>query len=75
MAACHLHPDRDANVPCQKVNLRGYCEDCLEEGAPCFDPGIYCKFRPSCVIWARAREAGRHRKNGSDMGLESAVSA
>jgi hypothetical protein len=27
------------------------------------------------VIWARAREAGRHRKNGSDMGLESAVSA
>ena len=64
MPACHIHPNREARVTCKKANFRGYCEACLEEGAPCFDPGLYCKFRSQCVIWELAREKGLHRSNG-----------
>ena len=61
MTFCHIHPDREARVTCQKNNLRGYCGDCLEDGVPCFDPVIYCKFRGQCIIWELARDAGLHR--------------
>ena len=59
MIYCHNHPDREARVACQKANIRGYCEECLEAGRPCFDPGLYCKFRGQCVINEMARENGK----------------
>ncbi|MBW2619136.1 MAG: hypothetical protein JRC92_09700 [Deltaproteobacteria bacterium] len=62
MANCVNHPDRPAAVPCQKVPFRGYCSECLEDAAPCFDPELYCKFRSACIIWELARENGRHRR-------------
>ena len=62
MAVCHNHPDREARVTCQKANFRGYCQECLDNGAPCFDPSIYCKFRGQCVIWELAKEHGLHRE-------------
>ena len=62
MPYCHIHPDREARVTCQKANFRGYCQECLDLGAPCFDPEIYCKFRGQCIIWELARENGLHRK-------------
>jgi len=62
MVHCVNHPDREARVACQKVNVRGYCQECLDEGAPCFDPELYCKFRSQCIIWELARENGLHRR-------------
>jgi hypothetical protein len=73
MVKCHIHPDRDAPYVCQKVNIRGYCPECIQEGVPCFDPEIYCKYRGQCVIWSMAREAGLHRK--SDNGEENEKAA
>ena len=68
MTNCQNHAGREVRVLCQKNPSRGYCEECLDEGVPCFDPEIYCKFRGQCVIWALARENGLHRKgeNGSN---------
>lgn len=67
MIACVNHPDREARFPCQKNNTRGYCQECVGSGVPCFDPDIYCKFRSQCVIWEMAREHGLHHldENGS----------
>ena len=62
MARCVIHPDRETNVVCQRLTHRGYCAECLEKGAPCFEPEVYCKFRTACVIWELAREQGLHRK-------------
>ena len=62
MGACHNHPDREMKVACQKANFRGYCQECLDKGVPCFDPDIYCKFRSQCIIWELAREHGLHRR-------------
>lgn len=64
MAICHNHPEREARVICQKVPFRGYCQECLDEGAPCFDPNIYCKFRSQCIIWELAKENGLHKNSG-----------
>jgi len=61
MAHCVNHPDREAAITCQKIDSRGYCQECLDEGAPCFDPELYCKFRSQCIIWELAREKGFHR--------------
>ena len=65
MAYCVNHPDRETNVVCQRLNSRGYCSECLEAGAPCFEPEVYCKFRGQCVIYALAREHGLHRKSAN----------
>jgi hypothetical protein len=43
---CVNHPDREARYVCQKHNVH-LCEECLT----CRDPELYCKFRPSCMIW------------------------
>ncbi len=58
MGYCVNHPDREANVVCQRMPSRGYCDECLEKGAPCFEPEVYCKYRTSCVIRELAREKG-----------------
>lgn len=63
MIKCRNHPDIDTPIVCQKNDSRGYCPQCLEEGAPCFDPEVYCKFRSQCVIWELAREKGLHRQS------------
>ncbi len=65
MIKCVNHPDREARVPCQKANVRGYCQECLDNGAPCFDPELYCKFRSQCIIYELAREHGLHKKSQS----------
>ncbi len=54
MGKCINHPDRETSYLCMKHNIY-LCEECLE----CRDPGIYCKFRPSCPIWfLTKRKAG-----------------
>lgn len=58
MAYCVNHPDRETNVVCQRMPNRGYCQECLDKGVPCFEPDVYCKFRSSCVIRELAREKG-----------------
>jgi hypothetical protein len=68
---CRNHPDREADVLCQKNGTRGYCRECLDEGVPCFDPDIYCKFRTQCIIWALAREHGLHHKGEMDAAAPS----
>ena len=62
MTKCHNHPDREARVVCQKIGFRGYCQECLDQGASCFDPSIYCKFRGQCLIRELARENGVNRQ-------------
>ena len=58
MGYCVNHPDRETNVVCQRMPTRGYCQECLDKGVPCFEPEVYCKFRTSCVIRELAREKG-----------------
>ncbi|MDZ7697850.1 MAG: hypothetical protein U5R49_13315 [Deltaproteobacteria bacterium] len=53
---CRNHPDREARVTCQKMNI-GYCLDCLENCEACTDPCGYCQFRPQCVIWETCRKS------------------
>ncbi len=47
---CANHPDRKAMGYCEKNN-RYLCEEC----AKCQSPGMYCKYRPKCVIWELSR--------------------
>ncbi|MFH1090044.1 MAG: hypothetical protein V1742_00595 [Pseudomonadota bacterium] len=61
MSACHIHQGRNVRVNCLKINTRGYCQECLDQGVPCFDPNVYCKFRGQCVILELARLHGLHR--------------
>lgn len=55
MGQCVCHPEIDSSYRCMKHNVY-VCEDCLT----CRDPNIYCKFRPSCVIWFMDREKKKH---------------
>jgi hypothetical protein len=71
MSYCHNHPDIEARVTCQKNNTRGYCQECLDRGVPCFDPELYCKFRGQCVIWELARENGFHRRGQEEPRCEA----
>ncbi len=52
-AACS-HSGGDAGILCMKHNIH-MCETCMK----CRDPELYCKFRPSCLIWFRRRESGK----------------
>jgi len=59
MATCINHPDRETNYICLKQNIY-LCEECLG----CSDPELYCKFRPSCIIWFMTRKiAGMESSN------------
>jgi hypothetical protein len=51
MGYCVNHADRRTQVLCQKHQVY-LCEECME----CRDPQLYCKFRPSCMIWFVAKE-------------------
>ena len=60
MDKCRHHPDRDACVLCQKMEV-AYCQECLDNCKACTDPCLYCKFRPSCVIWELCRKEAKKR--------------
>nr|HID59400.1 hypothetical protein [Desulfobacterales bacterium] len=46
MGRCINHPDRETSLLCMKDKVY-VCEESLR----CRDPGIYCKFGPSCPTW------------------------
>lgn len=58
---CRHHPEREAVVVCNKMEY-GYCEECLADCRACTDPELYCRHRPSCVIWEQCRKAVRKRR-------------
>ncbi len=43
---CAYHPGVEAKYWCAK-HEKYLCEECMK----CQDPGGYCKFRTSCMIW------------------------
>jgi hypothetical protein len=51
MGSCKNHPDSATTYLCQKHNY-SVCEQCLN----CSDPNLYCKFRPSCIIFFKAKK-------------------
>lgn len=53
---CRFHPERDARVTCQKMDI-GYCQECLDNCEACTEPCGYCKFRPQCIIWELCRRS------------------
>jgi len=57
---CRFHPEREAYVQCQKMEL-WYCRECLDACRACTDPCLYCKFRRQCVIWEMCRKIARKR--------------
>jgi len=66
---CKYHPDREAYITCQKMEI-GYCEECLENCEACTDPCVYCKFRQQCVIWEICRKSEkRYRLEKEAKGL------
>jgi hypothetical protein len=48
---CFRHPDREASYYCQKER-RHMCEEC----ACCVSPGLYCRYRTSCVLAMLTKE-------------------
>jgi hypothetical protein len=59
---CSRHPERKIAVHCQKHG-GGLCLECLENNPRCFDPDLYCKFRPQCVIAFNDKEASRQKRS------------
>lgn len=51
MGKCIHHPDREGSYLCSKHNI-SLCRECLA----CKDPELYCKHRPSCIIWFTGKE-------------------
>ena len=70
MDKCRHHPDRDACVVCQKMEV-AYCQECLDACRACTDPCLYCKFRQSCVIWELCRKEARKRCKENDESAQS----
>jgi hypothetical protein len=73
MPKCRNHPDREGVFPCQKHQL-AYCLPCFEEGVPCSDPKLYCKFRPQCLINESWREREEEKKKGGGQEAEGETS-
>ncbi len=69
MDKCRHHPDRDACVLCQKMEV-AYCQECLDNCKACTDPCLYCKFRPGCVIYELCRKEARKRCKENDANRE-----
>jgi hypothetical protein len=57
---CRNHPDREARVVCQKMNV-GYCQECLDNCESCTDPTGYCKFRSACMTWELCKKTVKQR--------------
>lgn len=57
---CRNHPEREAQVVCQKLNI-GYCQECLDNCMACTDPCGHCQFRKTkvCIIWELCRKSER----------------
>jgi hypothetical protein len=53
---CRNHPERDAYIKCQKMEI-GYCRECLDHCEACTDPCGYCKHRTQCLIWELCRNS------------------
>ena len=70
MDKCRHHPDRDACVLCQKMEV-AYCQECLDNCKACTDPCLYCKFRPGCVIWELCRKEAKKRCREQDEASQS----
>lgn len=64
---CRFHPDRNAEVVCNKMEY-GYCRECLDSCQACTDPEIYCRHRTSCVIWEMCRRQVRQLRNRKKSG-------
>jgi len=65
---CRNHPDREAAVACQKMEI-GYCRECLQNCEACTDPCGYCKFRSQCLIWELCRKSEkRYRLEAASKG-------
>ncbi|HAA03851.1 MAG TPA: hypothetical protein DCZ69_03960 [Syntrophobacteraceae bacterium] len=58
---CRFHPDRKADVVCNKMEY-GYCRECLDNCHACTDPELYCRHRTACVIWEMCRKRARRSK-------------
>ena len=58
---CRHHPAEPAVARCHKHG-HGLCAACLDERPACFDPELYCKFRPQCVIAFQEKEARREAR-------------
>ncbi len=61
MGNCVNHPDRETMYQCLKHQVF-LCEDCLA----CRDPELFCKFRPSCMIWLIHKERKREQRQAVD---------
>ncbi len=53
---CRHHPDREARVRCEKMQI-GYCQECLDNCEACTDPCGFCKNRSGCIIWELCRKS------------------
>ena len=58
---CKHHPEREARVVCQKMDI-GYCAECLDNCEACTDPCGYCKFRTGCIIYELCRKSDKARR-------------
>ncbi|MBN2034161.1 MAG: hypothetical protein JW836_12865 [Deltaproteobacteria bacterium] len=58
---CLFHPDRDAAVKCNKMDV-GYCRECLDRCEACTDPCGYCKFRNQCIIWEICKKSEKKKR-------------
>ncbi|KMY66703.1 B-box zinc finger [Desulfocarbo indianensis] len=59
---CIRHPERASVARCQKHG-GGLCQECLDNDPRCFDPDLFCKFRPQCVISFRDKEERRQARS------------
>jgi quercetin dioxygenase-like cupin family protein len=55
---CRRHPEAPAVAQCLKHG-HGICTACLEDEPRCWDPDLYCKFRPQCLIHFQEKELAR----------------
>ena len=58
---CRYHPDREAAVKCDKMDV-GYCGECLDRCEACTDPCGYCKSRTRCIIWERCKRSDKKNR-------------
>jgi hypothetical protein len=58
---CRFHPDREADVVCNKMEY-GYCRECVDTCRACSDPELYCRHRTYCVIWELCRKQVRRAR-------------